>query len=344
MSPVTVEVLSAANRRDWDAYVAACPAATFFHQAGWLEAVQATYGHPARGLLARRAGATVGVLPLSEVRSWLGGHALVSTPFAVEGGIAADDADVAAALADAAARLGRERRADHLELRGPADGSPGWVARRDRYAAFRRPIQSDDEANLKAIPRKKRADVRKGMGGALSVEVTTDLRDFHRIYAASVHRLGTPVFPRRWFEALCRTFPDATEVSLVHGPDGPVAALLSLFWRDTVLPYYGGALDAARPLHAYDHMYWSLMQRAARRGLTCFDFGRSKVGTGAYDYKTYWGFEPQPLAYHLQPLSGKKLPDVNPLNPRYSRFVEIWKRLPASVANTAGPVLARHLG
>jgi len=343
-APITLEPLSAADRVAWDRFVENCPEASFFHRAGWAELVQEVYGHKAHYWMARSAGEIVGVLPMVHMHSWLSGNALVSVPFCVQGGIAATDDRAAALLAGMAETLGRDLGAGFVELRGSAAGQAGWIAKADRYAGFRRRISPDHEANLKAIPRKKRADVRKGIAGGLRVEITRDVAAFYRIYAESVHRLGTPVFPRRWFERLRDIFSDSVEISLVHGPNGPVAALMSFYFRDTVLPYYGGALDAARALHAYDHMYWSLMCRAAERGVRIFDFGRSKVGTGAYDYKTFWGFEPEPLRYQFRLLHRATVPDVNPLNPKYRRFVELWKRLPLPVANLIGPRLARHLG
>ena len=111
-----------------------------------------------------------------------------------------------------------------------------------------------------------------------------------------------------------------------------------------VSPYFAGGLPEARGLHAYDYLYWSLMERGARRGAARFDFGRSKRGTGAFDYKTHWGFEPEPLSYQFHLVKRSDLPNVNPLNPKYRLMVETWKRLPLPVANRLGPLIARQLG
>jgi hypothetical protein len=91
-------------------------------------------------------------------------------------------------------------------------------------------------------------------------------------------------------------------------------------------------------------MYWSLMDRATERGSRLFDFGRSKRGTGAFDYKLSWGFEPETLHYQFHLVKGRELPNVNPLNPKFRVMVETWKRLPLPVANLLGPVIARQIG
>ena len=87
-------------------------------------------------------------------------------------------------------------------------------------------------------------------------------------------------------------------------------------------------------------MYYSLMCHAARRDCTRFDFGRSKLGTGAFAFKKNWGFEPRPLAYAVK----GEARETNPLSPRYRLQVAAWKKLPLWLANRLGPPIARGLG
>ena len=75
-----------------------------------------------------------------------------------------------------------------------------------------------------------------------------------------------------------------------------------------------------------------------------FDFGRSKRGTGAFEFKKHWGFEPEPLHYEFHLRHGASVPDINPLNPKFRLFVALWKRLPLPVANLLGPRIVKHLG
>src|SRR3954462_14151482 len=110
----------------WEAFVAACPAATFFHRIGWREVIERSFGHRARSLLAERAGEIVGVLPLAEVKSLLFGHALVSLPFCAVAGVASSESQAAVALQEAAEKLGKKLGAQHLELRHSAPRSPKW--------------------------------------------------------------------------------------------------------------------------------------------------------------------------------------------------------------------------
>ena len=327
----------------WDEFVARSPQATFFHRAGWLRVITEGLGHRCHYLLAERNGAIEGILPLAQVRSRLFGHGLVSTPCCVYGGVAATSEAARLALTQEAMRLAEQLRVDALEIRNREPVCPQWPTK-GLYVTFRRAICERDEDNLKAIPRKQRAMVRKGIDAGLQSRVSEDLDLFYRLYAESVRNLGTPVFPRRFFRALVAEFHSETEIAVIAAAGRPIASVLSFYFRDEVLPYYGGSLPEARSLRGNDFMYWDLMTRAAARGARVFDYGRSKIGTGSYDFKKNWGFAPQPLFYEYHLVKARVIPEHNPNNPKYRLFIEAWKRLPLPIANVVGPLLARNLG
>jgi len=209
---------------------------------------------------------------------------------------------------------------------------------------FSRPISASEEENLEAIPRKQRRMTRQGVKFGLRVEVAMQHLDlFYEIYAASVHNLGSPVFPRRLFHALAAEFGKECELLTVWRNDRMISGVLTLLYEDQALPYYGGALREGLQYAVNDFMYWSLMCHVAAAGYRVFDFGRSREGTGAYNFKRHWGFEPQPLPYQYALLEGAKMPNLSPSNPKMRLAVEAWKRLPLGVTKLAGPLLTRYL-
>ncbi len=342
---VAMKALTRNSAPAWDAFVRSRPDGTFFHLAAWQDVIEAAFRHRTHYVFAEQDGVITGVLPLAHVRSLVFGSTLVSVPFCVYGGPLAADADSAAALAAHAVALMRETRAAAVEFRfrDGADCS-GWMPRPALYETFRRPIEVDAERNMKAIPRKQRAMVRKGIQNGLTSTSSRDVRMLHHVYAQSVRNLGTPVFSRRYFEILAEIFHDSCDVLTVMDADTPIAAVLNFYYQDEVLPYYGGGTEAARQRAGNDFMYWEVMRRAAERGCRLFDFGRSKIGTGAHAFKRNWGFEPAPLDYRYRLRPGAAIPDNSPLNPKFRLFVEGWKRLPLPVANAVGPLIVRGLG
>lgn len=342
--PLVVRPFRPSDASRWRAWVERAAGATFFHRLEWRGILAEVFGHVPHYLVAERGDALVGVLPLAEVRSRLFGHALVSLPFCVYGGPAADDAATCDALVDAAEALGAALGVAHLELRGRASVRPAWP-QSELYVTFRREILPDAEANLLAIPRKQRAMVRKGIKHGLAGEPDRDAGRFFDLYADNQHRHGTPPQSRAYFERLLAEFGDDCQVLTVVAPGGkPVSSVLSFRFRDEILPYYAGDCPEARDLAANDFKYWEVMRRACEQGLRVFDYGRSKRGTGSFDFKKNWGFEPAQLHYAFRLYRGGDVPQQNPLNPKYRAMIALWRRLPRGVVNALGPHVVKGLG
>jgi FemAB-related protein (PEP-CTERM system-associated) len=341
VTEVTVSELNEIARPRWDAFVHACPDGTFFHLSGWAGVIKAEMGCTNHYLYAERAGAIVAVLPLSRVHNLIAGDVLISTPFLVYGGPIGDP-DAIDALVHEARRLAENLGVDYLELRNrrPLDGD--WETK-SLYVTFRKPLEPDLDANLQAIPRKQRAMVRKGMKAGTNVVWDLDLDTFYSVFSESYRNLGTPVFGKSLFSRLLAAFQDQVWVTTVRKDKQPLSSVVSFIFRDEVLPYYGGSIAAARDFAANDFLYWAVMERAVGCGLKTFDYGRSKVGTGSYDFKKHWGFEPEPLAYQYHLVRSQELPNLSPTNPKFQLPIQLWKRLPVGVTRIVGPPIARRL-
>jgi FemAB-related protein (PEP-CTERM system-associated) len=343
MAPL-IRPLDRQRERAWDDFVAATPNGTFFHRAGWKHVVERAFRHRAHYVLAEQDGAITGVLPLVHVKSFLFGNRLISVPFCVYGGPLAAESESAALLIDYSIELAKRVDANTIEFRARTPVAPDWTTRSDLYATFRKSISEDSDTNLRAIPRKQRAVVRKSIEIGLRATVDNNADRFYNIYAESVRNLGTPVFSQTYLHILKDYFNDCLEILTIVDDDEPMASVLSFFFRDEVLPYYGGGRSQARRRGAYDFMYWKVMNRAVERGVRVFDFGRSKYGTGAFAFKKNWGFDAQPLTYQYWVSPGHSIPDLNPLNPKYHLMINAWKRLPLPLANLLGPAVARGIG
>ncbi len=333
-----------ADAERWDAFVDGCPEATFFHRAGWRAVLTRAFNHRCIYLIAERGGEIEGVLPLAQVKSALFGNSLSSLPFCVYGGIAATSDDATLALREVACDHARTLNVDALEMRNLKITNSGWPTK-DLYFTFRKAIEPDNDVNLKAIPNKQRAMVRKGIKSGLVSEEVEDSQRLYRVYSESVRNLGTPVFTSRYLQVLQQVFGTDCRILMIKDGDEDVAGVMSFYFRGEVLPYYGGSIARARSIKGCnDFMYWELMRRSAEEGLKSFDFGRSKSGTGPFKFKKNWGFTPEPLPYEYYLVGADDMPNINPTNPKYKFFVDNWKRLPLGVANLLGPMLAKNLG
>lgn len=329
-------------------WVAGSSASTPFHRPAWLLAVERGTGQSAFMLVVRDDdGAIAGILPLTALRSRLFGNAMISSGFAVGGGILCDNPETADSLVEALDKLAIEKGCSTAELRGGMLPSNDWQLRSDLYLDFCKALEADDEKQLLAVPKRHRAELRKGLSNDLTFEVGRGekFRKIHyRLYAENVHRLGTPVFPRRLFEEVLDHFGDDADIPIVSKSGKALSAVLTLYHHQVAMPYWHGASSGARGSHSNEVLYFHLMAHARNLGMTHFDFDRSKAGTGAAAWKKSWGWEGIPLSYAGRAYYGKPLREVNPLSPKYQRKIGLWKKLPLSIANVIGPFLSRGLG
>ncbi len=329
-----------------DSFVAEHRDSTLFHRPQWSRMVEAGCGQKVAGLIAEQRGVLVGWLPLTKVRSRLFGSALVSAGFGTGGGILAENERTAGQLAEAAWNSAVEAGLGSAELRG-GPVPEGWTATSGTYSGFTRELPSDEEALLRSIPRKQRAEVRRSMTLGLEIRRGRDeslRRAFYSVFAESVRNLGTPVLPKALFDSALDLFGDSAEILLVSKDGRPVATQILFHFRETCLSYWGGGTSEARALRGNDLVWFEAMREAIQRGFTIADFGRSKVGTGPWARKRNWGFAEREIAYSVRTASGQAPREINPLSPRYRLQVAAWQKLPLGLANRLGPHLSRGLG
>jgi len=338
-----IKTLDESTCCQWDSFVQTAKDATFFHLSGWKEVIEKSFGHKTYFLYVENEGNIQGILPLVHINSVLFGNSLVSTAFCVYGGIVANDEQSFRELDQAACRLADELGVDCLEMRNREQKYPERPYK-ELYVTFRKALDADVDKNLLAIPRKQRAMVRKGMDAGLISVIDSDINRLYQAYSESVRNLGTPVFSKNYFHNLKTVFADQCEVLSIEHNGKLVASVMNFYYKDEVLPYYGGGTTLARELKGNDFMYWEVMRRAVEKGIKIFDYGRSKIGTGSYNFKKNWGFIPEPLFYEFLLVKSTSLPDINPLNPKYQLFIAAWKRLPLAISQFVGPWLSKDLG
>jgi FemAB-related protein (PEP-CTERM system-associated) len=328
----------------WDRFVLDHPHGSPFHLIAWKKSIERTFGYEPTYLVASSQGRIRGVLPLFLVKNWLMGTVLISSPFAVYGGILADSAETREALCVRARQLGERLRVKHIELRNAWEEQTSGLPRLNRYVTFTQIIGPDEAAILESIPRKTRAAVRKSLkAGLASVQERSNPRVFEDIYSRNLRKLGTPSFPPCHFQALLDNFREMADIREVRLGNTPVSAVFSFYFRDQVLPYYGASDPRYNAAAPNNYMYFDLMRRAGANGSRIFDFGRSKRVKGSYDFKSHWGMVERELPYEVMLIGGKELPNYSPANPVFRLPILCWQRLPLAVTRALGPYLVRFV-
>jgi FemAB-related protein (PEP-CTERM system-associated) len=155
--------------------------------------------------------------------------------------------------------------------------------------------------------------------------------------------LGTPVYARRFFEEILRTFPDRAKIVCARLDGRPVAASLVFRHRAVMEVPWASSLREFNHLCANVRLYWEMLRLAIEQGCRTFDFGRSTPDEGTFNFKKQWGAAPVPLVWEYWLAPGRRLPDLSPKNPRFQLLIAAWKRLPIGVSRRLGPPIVRNI-
>ena len=345
-SPCQVNVLEA-PAPDWDPFVMGSPDSSIYHLSGWTEIAREVFGHRALFVEARdAAGTLIGVLPVIQQRSWLLGNFATSVAFFNYGGALAADPLVAQQLMARAAAAAAALGCGYLEFRDVQARAGEWSRRTDKVT-LQLDLPDTVEALAKRLGSKLRSQVKRAAreGVECRTGAAALLDDFYCVFAENMRDLGTPVYPKRFFQAILARFEQYCQLVVVESQGEPWAAAFLVFWRGRAEVPWASCRAKAKPLGANMRLYWELLSQAIGHGCTAFDFGRSTVDSGTYRFKQQWGAQPVPLYWYRwqRRRDGHEAAAGEDRGRTMQLATAIWQRLPLPIANALGPRISGAL-
>lgn len=341
---MTPEVASfSGSAEEWDSFVFAAEGGTACHLHGWRTVLEAVFGHECLFLAARAAdGGLAGLLPLVRVRSIVFGHYLVSMPFLNAGGPIGDDGAIRA-LAMAAKARARADKVKLLELRSVRPLSIDLpVSHRKITVVLDLPSTTD--ALFKGFPAKLRSQIRRPEKAGVEARFGPDqLGPFYRVFARHMRDLGTPVLPRRFFEAAASEFGERLWFGCAWLGGVPIAGGAGFRFGDEFEMTWASSLHQHASVAANMGLYWAFMRRAREDGANRFNFGRCTPESGTHRFKRQWGSRDEPLYWYQDTPAGGLSATPSPDAGAFALGPRLWRRLPVPLANALGPRIVRYI-
>lgn len=343
-TPLVLRELDSSHDARWDDYVLAHAEGSFHHLLGWRRVIERAFPHQPHYLYTEKDGRLTGVLPLFAAGGKPFTRALVSAPVGVSGGVLADDDASALLLRDGARAIAEREKLAYVEYKSEKARFTELSTKGELYFVFRQKLFGDREKQLAAIPRKTRAVLRDSEKNRLRADFNrNDLDAFYDLYALSLRNLGTPMFPKELFRASLEEFPEGCDILTVRHTGRIIGCVMNYYYKKTMLPFFAGTVPEARDVGVNNYLYWHMLEHGHERGYDLFDFGRSKVETGAFAFKRHFGMEETPLQYQYDLVAAQELPNVNPTNPKYAKAIETWQKLPVGLTQLVGPFIQKRL-
>jgi FemAB-related protein (PEP-CTERM system-associated) len=341
-----INVIHCTNEMEaiWDAFVEETRDGNVFHAYGWKRVFEGAYGNECIFLMAEEEGLAIGVLPLVLKKSRVFGRFLVSLPYFDHVGICSERENARKALYKKAQELGRDKRAEYLELRHDREGGADVLTRQSKVSMILE-LPPDPKQLWSGFKAKVRNQVRKAEKEGLSMTSGGRelLNGFFEIYVGNMRDLGSPSHSKKFFERICDNFPEAVRIFSVQLGEKAVASGFTIASKDMLTIPWASSLRGFNSKCPNMLLYWDVLKYACDSGFSRFNFGRSTLGEGSYRFKKQWGAEKEQLYWHYWLPNGGNIPELNTDNSKYQLPVKIWKRLPVALTERIGPRLIQHL-
>jgi hypothetical protein len=332
----------------WDSLVARHPSASAFHRQGWLEALNQTYGYKPFVLTSASPGEplTDGIVAC-RITSWLTGARLVSLPFSDHCEPLFSDSSDKLKLSNHLIEECKEQHCKYLELRPFLAADLGKQFQPSESFYFH---ELDLTPGLEKLFKGMHKDsiqrkIRRAEKEQLSCEVgrTDEIIDaFYNLLLLTRRRHLLPPQPKNWFRNLAKNMGDALQIRIASKDGAPVAALLTLQHRSSIIYKYGCSNEAFHQLGGMPFLFWKLIEEGKSTGAERIDFGRSEMeNKGLVSFKDKFGTMKRILTYYRYPQSTKQSTHAWEDSGLARRMFSI---LPDGVLSVAGKVLYRHIG
>jgi len=335
--------------RRWEGLLQTHPSASIFHTPGWLEALRRTYGYTPIALTSSAPGAGLaGGLPCCTVTSMWGKKRLVSLPFSDHCRPLVGNHDELVSLIQHLRNKVCGELWSSCEIRSSEVGNLELLSRESGRRFVLHTLDLRRSANIlyhnlhddcvkRKISRAQREKIRCADGRSERL-----VRDFYELLALTRRRHGLPPQPYQWFGNLIDSLQQMLTISVAYLGRRPVAAILTLKFKQTVTYKYGCADDAYNRFGGTQLLFWNAIRAAKEAGAVEFDMGRSDVeDDGLIAFKDRWGTSRTELTYSHYPA---KLPRSAFRDRQRAVGQYVLSHTPLGILGVLGKVMYKYAG
>jgi CelD/BcsL family acetyltransferase involved in cellulose biosynthesis len=331
----------------WMELVERHPAASAFHDRGWLRALALTYGYePVAATLTPPGIPLQEALVACRVSSWITGTRYVSLPFSDHCQPLVDSSEREIVLQnwfrDECNRTGGR----YFEIRPLVGEAADGMVASSSYWFHELDLRPDLAGIFRAFHRDSiQRKISRAEREGLSLDAGTSdglVDEFYRLLLITRRRHGLLPQPKSWFSNVMHCMQGNARVLLARKGSVAVAGVLALRHRNSVTYKYGVSDDAFHHFGAMPFLFWRLIEESKRNGAEVLDLGRCDLDNpGLLAFKDKLGTAKRSLTYYRfsraaksRSLKGLALKPVR----------RCFTVMPNSVFGAAGSLVYRHMG
>ncbi len=336
------KIIDESYRKQWEEYIQNNDYAIAWQGHGWLDVLKKHYNFDFFPIAAFDNSAICGVLPIYRVSTLFNKNLLISVPYAVAGGIVADNDDARNLLFKEAIRLSEEYNCSKIILKHYKQKIDGDLATDDNFYNRELSLSEDTDQLWENILDNNKRCIEEADKHDLVLEYPSENIDaFFDLLLKHHHRMGIPCVGKKWIRSLVDS--GMYSIALLRQGDVLVAGTVVKIFKKTVSLPFSCLPDGEikNEVFAYS-LYWRLITNFAKKGFEIFHSGRIPQNDKTNAYRLGWGGTKYGYFYQYFPDPGKNT-EYSVKRGRKKEILEIvWKKLPRFAVNAMGPHIVKH--
>lgn len=342
------------NDHRWKSFVETHPRASVFHSLPWLESLSRTYGYQPVAFTTTPPNKELqNGMVFCRVESWLTGRRLVSLPFSDHCEPLVQGPEQLQYFVDGLEQELRNENWRYIEIRPlqPTEITSSICRPAAEYSFHQLSLEADlasifdnfhKSSTQRKILRAQREGIKCEEGSSDSL-----LDAFYPLLVATRRRHCVPPQPKSWFLNLMNCFGEALKIRLALKGSRPVAGMLTIRHKNSLVYKYGGSASQFHNLGGMHLLYWESLRDAKNSGLQVFDLGRTDANqAGLIKFKGRWGATRSSLTYLRFAESTEPKHFFDPANSNWKTRIlkHGFAHVPCSVLSVLGNLLYKHVG
>jgi len=346
--------------KEWDEF-AAMNNGTVFHLSAWSIILNKIYGFRPFFIKVYESNELITILPMFELTTIFG--RIMKVPFFTysnmifQSGLSRTKKYVAAkCIVNLLKHRATALRARMVEIRGLECEDDHILSalgfcedKRYKHVTFILDLHTEPEALFHSLKKSVRWSIRKAKRSGVRVvrvQGTRALDVFYPLYLRRMKELGTPPNPKSFFRLIVKELGHQTTRLYIAVVEGKAVAA-AIFYKFADKLYYGSSasLTEYRSLQPISLILWKAIEDGISERAHLLDFGRTRIGTGVFDFKKRWNGRLRNLSVYVLAKKPKRVPFIDPNNPRFLGLATLWSKvIPLFITASMGQLIRRFVG
>lgn len=329
-------------KSDWDKFVHENEFAIAWQSYAWSQVLKKHYQFDFYPLAVYDGAQIRGILPLYRVKTLFSGEALISVPYAVAGGIVADNKEVSRLLLEKAIALAQKYAVRNITLKQYKLKINGELRTDDHFYNRELALSKDTEALWNNLTAANKQNIQMAEKYNLVLEYpSSNISGFYRLLLKHHHHIGVPCVSQKWIEDLVDF--KLYSIALLKSNDIIVAGTLVKEFKKTISFPFTCALDRSEKSMMFAcALYWELLRRFAAAGKEIFHSGRIPKTEMVDPYRLGWGGVKYDYYYQYYPGRATQTEYAKKRGRKRDLLESFWKRTPQSITTLFGPHLVKQ--